>query len=341
MPEILLPDAFRWMRYPWGPAIRCRALDPVADHCFTTRAPVLGPGPLVPGDGWHRVALAMGVPAQSVVSMRQVHGTRVVTVRRGTGCLPKAPDWNVGDIAVSNHPGVVLSVKVADCVPVLIADARTGAVAAVHAGWRGTAAGAARTAVHALAEHFESAPEDLVAAIGPSIGPCCYRVGQDVREAFEAAHGWNGGHEAWFSDKPAVLPRHGVPGTDPAASGGPSFFLDTWTANADQLRAAGVPASQIHLSRLCTSCHRETFHSYRVDGERAGRMIGVIRGRVCRVAAGRNPGNARPTPLVLDRAVRAVGGRQRVGTQKNSGLVLQPVTGNISCGPGNTGVSQA
>jgi hypothetical protein len=278
MPEILLPDAFQWTRYPWGPAIRCRALGPLADHCFTTRTPVLGAGPLVPGDGWHRVAQAMGVPAQSVVRMRQVHGTRVVMVRREGGCPPEAPDRSVGDIAVSDDPRVVLCVKVADCVPVLIADARTGAVAAVHAGWRGTAAGAARTAVRALTEHFGSTPEDLVAAIGPSIGPCCYRVGQDVREAFATANGWTVGHAGWFSDGPVAEPRHGVPGTDPAASGGgPGVFLDTWTANADQLRGAGVPPSQVHVSRLCTSCHRETFHSYRVDGKRAGRMVGVIR----------------------------------------------------------------
>lgn len=277
MPEIPLPDAFQWTRYPWGPALRCRALDPVADHCFTTRAPVLGTGPLVPGDGWHRVALAMGVPAQSVVRMRQVHGTDVVAVRRGQASPPDAPDGSVGDIAITDDGGVALCVKVADCVPILIADRRTGSVAAVHAGWRGTAAGAVGSAVAALAERFGAAPADLVAAIGPSIGPCCYRVGQDVREAFAAANVPDRARGAWFSDRPAAEPLHGVPGTDPAAKGDASFFLDTWTANADQLRAAGVPPAQIHLSRLCTSCHRETFHSYRVEGEKAGRMIGVIR----------------------------------------------------------------
>jgi YfiH family protein len=163
-------------------------------------------------------------------------------------------------------------------VPILLADARNGSVAAVHAGWRGTAAGAVRVAVEALGEHFGSAPSDLVAAIGPSIGPCCYRVGQDVRAVFEAAGKPDGSLAAWFSAVPAIKALRGMPGTDPAASGGgPALFLDTWTANADQLQDAGVPASHIHASRVCTSCHRETFHSYRVDGERAGRMIGVIR----------------------------------------------------------------
>jgi YfiH family protein len=278
MPEVLLPDAFEWARYAWGPAIRCRALAAVADHCFTTRAPVLGPGPLSAGDGWHQVALAMRVPPSSIVRLRQVHGTRVVTVSRRQVFPPGDPDWNVADIAASDDPSVALCVKVADCAPILLADARTGAVAAVHAGWRGTAAGAVRSAVEALGGQFGSAPEDIVAAIGPSIGPCCYRVGQDVRAAFEAAGNGKGMFDAWFSPKPASEPIHGVPGTDPTASGGgPAVFFDTWTANADQLRAAGVPANQIHISRACTSCHRGTFHSYRVDGERAGRMIGIIK----------------------------------------------------------------
>ena len=280
MPEVSLPDAFEWARYPWGPAVRCRALAAVADHCFTTRAPVLGSGPLVPGDGWHRVALAMGLSPHAIVRLRQVHGTRVVSVRRHDAFPPEAPDWNAGDIAASDHPGVAVCVKVADCVPILLADTRNGSVAAVHAGWRGTAAGAARSAVGALCEQFGTAPGDLVAAIGPSIGPCCYRVGQDVRSAFEMAGTPRDALDAWFSSTPAAEAVRGVPGTDPAASGGgPALFLDTWAANADQLRAGGVLASQIHVSRLCTSCHRDVFHSYRVDGERAGRMIGVIKRR--------------------------------------------------------------
>jgi hypothetical protein len=220
----------------------------------------------------------MGISPRSIVRLRQVHGARVVSLRRHETFPPEAPDWSVGDIAASDHPGVALSVRVADCVPILLADARTGTVAAVHAGWRGTAAGAARSAVEALGEHFGTAPSGLVAAIGPSIGPCCYRVGQDVRAAFEAAGTWAGAFDAWFSQVPTVQALRGVPGSDPApSSGGPALFLDAWTANADQLRNAGVPVSQIHLSRVCTSCHRDTFHSYRVDGERAGRMIGVIK----------------------------------------------------------------
>ena len=293
MPEVPLPDAFEWTRYPWGPAIRCRALVGVADHCFTTRAPVLGAGPLTPGDGWHRVAFAMGIAPHSIVRLRQVHGTRVVGLRRHEPFPPERSDWNVGDIVASDHAGLALCIQVADCVPILLADTRTGKVAAVHAGWRGTAAGAARSAVEALGERFGADPADLVAAIGPSIGPCCYRVGQDVQAAYEAAGTQARSLDAWFSRAPSVEALRGVPGKDPAAvGGGPALFLDTWLANADQLRAAGIPTVQIHVSRVCTSCHRDVFHSYRVDGERAGRMIGVIR------AKGNQPNEPRRTQVV-------------------------------------------
>jgi len=280
MPEVPLPDAFEWTRYPWGPAIRCRPLAASADHCFTTREPVLGPGPLTPGDGWHRVAFSMGLPARSIVRLRQVHGTRVVSLGRDRAFPPDASDWDVADIAATDDPGLALAVKVADCLPVLLADARSGAVAAVHAGWRGTAAGAVQAAVEALQTSFGAKPADIVAAIGPGIGPCCYRVGGDVRAAFEAAGPWAPWLDAWFDPAPTARARHGVPGTDPAANGnGPALLLDTWAANADQLGDAGVPAAQIHVSRACTSCYRDTFHSFRVDGERAGRMIGIIRSR--------------------------------------------------------------
>jgi polyphenol oxidase len=278
MPDLPLPDAFEWTRFPWGQALRCRALAGLADHCFTTRVPELTRGPAAPGDGWHQVALAMGVAPRTIVRLRQVHGTGVVVVRRGAVTPPDGPDWGTADIALCDDPGAALCAQVADCVPVLLADRPTGAVAAVHAGWRGTAAGTAAVAVESLVSVFGVDPRRLVAAIGPSIGPCCYRVGADVRDVFEASGRWGNLLDAWFRARPAVEARRGIPGTDPAAAEGrPSMFLDTWTANADQLERTGIPAAQIHVAGLCTSCHRDIFHSYRVDGNRAGRMIGIIR----------------------------------------------------------------
>lgn len=278
MPEFPLPGAFEWVRHSWGQALRCRALAAVADHFFTTRDPAFSQGSFAPGDGWHQVALSMGVQARAIVCLRQVHGTNVVIIRHDDQFPPEAPDWSAADIAASDHPGVALSVRVADCMPILLADAKTGAAAAVHAGWRGTAAGAAEVAVQTLVSRFGADPGDIVAAIGPGIGPCCCRVGPDVRDAFAAVGRWGGSLDAWFSAEPPVAAIRGIPGPDPSASGGrPSLFLDAWASNADQLCRAGVPRAQVYISRACTSCHRDVFHSYRVDGERAGRMIGVIR----------------------------------------------------------------
>jgi YfiH family protein len=275
MNEIPLSDAFEWIRAPWGPALRCRPLQAHADHCFTTRRPELPADGLTPGDGWHRIAMAFGIPARAVVRMHQVHGNGVLAVRQGDS-LPEF--WGTGDVAVADHPGVALAVKVADCVPILLADTRTGAVGAAHAGWRGAAAGIAMTAVQAMISTFGTRPSDLVAAIGPSIGPCCCRVGQDVRAAFAVSGRWTAPFDAWFSEGPVGAARQGIPGPAPAG-GAPSLFLDSWAANADQLTAAGVPASAVHVSRVCTSCHRDVFHSYRVDGPAAGRMAGLIRKR--------------------------------------------------------------
>jgi purine-nucleoside/S-methyl-5'-thioadenosine phosphorylase / adenosine deaminase len=278
MTEVPLPGAFEWVGCAWGRALRCRPLGDVAPHLFTTRVPVLTDRPPVPGDGWHLIARELGVPPRAIVRLRQVHGAGVVVIRQGEPRWTGSSAWGTGDISVSNDPGVVLCAQVADCTPVLIADRRSGAAAAVHAGWRGTAQGAGAAAVAALRAEFGVDPGYLIAAIGPSIGPCCYRVGAEVRDAFEAAGRWGAALDAWFSDAPAGTALHGIPGADHSLAGArPSVFLDTWEANADQLARAGVPEAQIHVARVCTSCRRDIFHSYRVDGARTGRMAALIR----------------------------------------------------------------
>ena len=159
-------------------------------------------------------------------------------------------------------PSVAIGARVADCAPILIGDARTGVVAAVHAGWRGTVQRASAAGVRALSDAFGSGPADLIAAIGPCLGTCCGEVGPDVPQAFRAA-----GHDA--SD----LERWCAPG---AAD---RFQLDLAGANRDQLIAAGVRRDRIHVSGLCTRSHPEVFHSYRAAGPNAGRMVGAIRAR--------------------------------------------------------------
>ncbi len=133
-------------------------------------------------------------------------------------------------------------------------------MAAAHAGWRGTVQRAASMAVDALQREFGSNARDLIAAVGPCLGPCCGEVGDEVVQAFRDA-----GHDStaigrWFSAGPSGRSH-----------------VDLWRANADQLEAAGVPPDQIHVARLCTKTHADVLHSYRVLGTEAGRMVGVIR----------------------------------------------------------------
>jgi hypothetical protein len=248
-----------------------------AAHVFTTREPVLRAGVDGAEAGWLQVAAELAVSPGSVVRLRQVHGRAVLVAAGGEETDSRDGVWGVGDAAIAADPHLALSVGAADCVPALLADRRSGAVAAVHAGWRGTAAGVAGAAIDALVDAFGSDPANLIVAIGPSIGPCCYRVGGEVADTFATTDRWQSFLGGWLAPSPSRHARQGIPGTDPAAAGGRAMFLDTWTANADQFAAAGVPRSQIHVSGLCTSCHREVFHSYRVDGEKAGRMAAVIR----------------------------------------------------------------
>jgi YfiH family protein len=217
--------------------------------------------------GTHAAALAASVGALRVVQVNQVHGRAHVVVRAGQ------PAWNGerpdADVLVSNAPDAAVAVRAADCVPVLIADRESGAVAAVHAGWRGTCAGAVGAAVSAMRAEFGARPENLVAAIGPSIGVCCYEVGPGLVDEFAAA-----GHERylidrWFTSTP---PPRGSRATNP-------LRLDVAGANRDQLVLAGVPEGQVHMSGLCTAMHLDVLTSYRAEKENAGRLVAAIRSR--------------------------------------------------------------
>ncbi|MEW5984906.1 MAG: peptidoglycan editing factor PgeF [Acidobacteriota bacterium] len=277
MPEVELDPRWDWVVMPWGVGLQCQPLAGVAAHVFTTREPELKSG--LPGAeaGWDQLASALGVPAGRIVQLEQVHGRNVLVAGDGLRQPGASGRWGAADAAVTRHGSLALSVSVADCVPALLADRSSGAVAAVHAGWRGTCAGVAGAAIEALASAFGTRPSDVVVAIGPSIGPCCYRVGGEVEEAFGGVAAWQPFLANWLAPAPPRPARRGIPGVDPAASGRRSRFLDTWTANADQFATSGVPRGQIHVSGLCTSCYREVFHSYRVDGSHSGRMVGAIR----------------------------------------------------------------
>jgi len=243
---------FAWEAAPWGLALQCRALGSVA-HGWTTRQLQLRGSDEAERAGWAAIGEAVGLTPDRLVRLAQVHGAAVhVATSQSCGTAE-------ADIVMSDAVDRLVAVQVADCAPILTADRSGRFVAASHAGWRGTSADVAGVTVRTLADRYETEPEMLLVAIGPSVGPCCYEVGQELVDAFRAKSWSEADCERWF------VRRHGM------------LFLDIWRANADQLERAGVPLSQIFISQLCTACHRDWFHSYRRDGAGTGRLAGYIR----------------------------------------------------------------
>jgi polyphenol oxidase len=248
-------DGFTWTQAPWGPILRCQPLLEIADHFFTAGSIELRQN----DNEWDAVAALAGVARRQLRLLHQVHGATVVVSREGATGIWTPPE---ADGVVSDDASAAYGVRVADCAPILIGDRRTGSVAAVHAGWRSTMQRIVAEAVAVMQRALRSDPADLVVAIGPCLGSCCGEMGEEVVEAFRAA-GHDGATIArWFSREDGKRPN-----------------FDLWRANVDQLVAAGIPAGSIHVAGLCTRTYPEVFHSYRVRGTQAGRMVGVIRPR--------------------------------------------------------------
>jgi hypothetical protein len=268
---------FRWVQLSPGVALMCEALEPLAGHFFTSRVWRLGDRTADSTDGWLEVAQAMHIGVNQVRRLHQVHGAEAVTYKKGErGSEREIPR---ADIVLTDDPAAAIVVQTADCVPILIADRRTSAVAAAHAGWRGLAAHVPQVVVEKIAAEFDRRREDLVVAIGPAIGACCYEVGADVRERFMQA-GFSPAELArWFQPAPLTLPAN-----PPMRSLSPErrqdrWFFDGWTCAREQLESAGVPGAQIFSADLCTGSHEPFFCSYRRDGAIAGRMAAVIQPR--------------------------------------------------------------
>jgi YfiH family protein len=266
---------FRWVQLPPGPALICEALEPFAQHLFTARPWRLGERTLESTDGWQEIAQTMQTGV--VGRLHQVHGADAATYKKGerapADTIPRA------DIVLTDDAAVAVAVQTADCLPVLIADRRSSAVAAAHAGWRGLAAGVPRVAVERMASDFGSRGEDLVVAIGPAIGACCYEVGPEVRERF-VREGFSPERIArWFHHTPLTLPTNPPMRSLPAERRPDRWFFDGWACVREQLESARVPKSQILAADLCTGSHELCFCSYRRDGAIAGRMAAVIRPR--------------------------------------------------------------
>jgi YfiH family protein len=174
----------------------------------------------------------------NLATLHQIHSDIVVDAGGRSGSLGD------GDALIDNTAGRLIAIKTADCIPILIVDPRQRAVGAVHAGWRGTVQMIAARAIQDMQGRFSSRPDELLVAIGPGIGKCCYEVGPEVARQF-----------AEFVDSN----RH----------------VDLPSASRHQIAGCGVPLDHIYIANLCTMCHSE-FHSFRRDKQQAGRMLSVV-----------------------------------------------------------------
>jgi len=218
-----------------------------------------------------------GSPATPLIPIRQIHSSVV----RFAGASNQASTQPCkGDGLISNTPGLLLAVQTADCIPVLVADRKLRVVAAFHAGWRGTVQRIVEGGVGRMRLEYGSRPEDLIAAIGPGIGPCCYAVGDEVFSAFQSQFTYFADLfcEVFDSDPvrkkyPMLFLTQRAPGHSPI---GPSLHLDLVEANRRQLLAAGLTSRNIKVLGGCTSCQRELFFSHRSSQGHAGRMMSAI-----------------------------------------------------------------
>jgi hypothetical protein len=212
-----------------------------------------------------------------LVTLRQIHSN--VLVLAGTQEAARELP-NKADGLLTDQPGLLLGIQTADCIPVLVADRKRRAAAAFHAGWRGTVKRIVESGIGRMRLEFGSCPEDLVAAIGPCIGACCYAVGEEVLSSFESqfAYARELFREVYSTDPvrtkyPMLFLTQRAPGHSPI---GPSQHLDLAEANRRQLLAAGLKPRAIQLVGGCTSCQPELFFSHRASQGRAGRMLAVV-----------------------------------------------------------------
>jgi YfiH family protein len=208
------------------------------------------------------------------IALRQFHSSMV-------RFFPGAAEGRLkGDALATRARRRLLTVQTADCVPILLVDRRRRAIAAIHAGWRGTLARIAQKTVGDLRRRFGTRPEDLLAAIGPAIGRCCYEVGPEVAQQFSSqfpqpADWFDGPFEALSTgDEPTpfLWLQFDPPGHDRPKR----VQLDLVAANRWQLEQAGVRPERIFACGLCTSCHYDWLFSYRREGLRTGRLMAAI-----------------------------------------------------------------
>ncbi len=260
--QLVSREGLEWLESP-----RLRGL-PWLTHAFSTRTGGLNLG-FTPSDSTVRVEenrrrFLQAVGGFTLAALRQVHSSRISRVVKNpdgtleyrftelaelhTNRLPP------GDALFTNEARILLSVRTADCLPILLVDTGRKAVAAIHAGWRGALDRIIEKAVAEMIAAFDSRPPDLLAAIGPSIRACCYEVGEEVRDGY----------------------RKEFRAADQFFSRSPALHLDLVAAAEAQLRNAGVPVSNVEVADFCTACRADLFFSHRKEGGETGRMMAVV-----------------------------------------------------------------
>ena len=219
----------------------------------------------------HRFQAALGTADYTLLSLHQIHSDVV-------RCFKTAPLKQCkGDASATNRPGLLLGVRTADCAPVLVVDPKKRVVAAIHAGWRGTLARIVTKTIGQMQMEFGCRAQDLLAAIGPTIGGCCYEVGTEVAAAFAAkfVNASDFFDELRTGDEPNPLQWLNMmpPGHQPPPN---KVLLDLKKANRVQLVEAGVREENIFVTELCTSCDVDRLFSYRKEGAASGRLMGVV-----------------------------------------------------------------
>jgi polyphenol oxidase len=212
-----------------------------------------------------------------LVTLRQFHSNLVAQIIKADAAREKP---RKADGLLSSEPGILLAIQAADCIPILVADRKRRVVAAFHAGWRGTVKRIVESGIGRMRLAFGTRPGDLIAAIGPGIGACCYAVGEEVSSEFESQFTYA---RELFSDVydadpvrkkyPMLFLNQRAPGH---GSIGPQLHLDLVEANRRQLLEAGLSAKAIRVVRACTQCHSNLFFSHRGSRGHAGRMMAVI-----------------------------------------------------------------
>ncbi len=204
---------------------------------------------------WRILSSALGIPLSYVVLTRQKHGDKVVVIKSPkSGKFPHT--IGEGDAMVTSLRHHLLVVLVADCVPLLLIDIQKKVIGIVHAGWRGTLQNVTGKTVEVFRKEFKSNPKDIYAGIGPSIGPCCYQVGEDIVEKFRKAY--PSFNKVMWREK------------------NKKFFLNLWEINKHQLKSSGIPEENIEVSRICTFCNHWIFFSQRWQKGPTGRFAGGI-----------------------------------------------------------------